>query len=78
MTSQIRQLHLLPPAPNACQECARIHGADEPHDANSLYYQLHFKLEQGRDPTWADAMVHCSEATKAAWIAELKERGIEV
>lgn len=78
MTTTLRHFRLLPPSPNACQECARIHGADEPHDANSLYYQMHFKLATGRDPTWADAMAHCPEWTKAAWVAELKARGIQI
>jgi hypothetical protein len=49
-----------------------------PHNQQSLYWQYWFYGQHGRWPTWADAMAHCSEATKAFWISELKRYGIDV
>jgi hypothetical protein len=63
--------HFLPPDPNHCPQCAAAHETDEPHDATSLFYGFWFMQTYGRPPTWADAMQHCSEEVKAAWIEEL-------
>lgn len=69
---------LYPPAPNVCQECARAHAPELPHDKQSLYYQTKFHLKHDRGATWTDAMAHCTDEIKAAWSAALRERGIEV
>lgn len=69
---------LLPPAPGLCQVCAVDHPADQPHNAQSFYYQFSFNLEHGRCPTWVDAMAHCSDEVKAHWRAELTAMGIDV
>lgn len=69
---------LLPPSPDVCQECARDHAPELPHDAQSLYYQVKFKMQHGRGATWADAMAHCSDEIKALWTAELEKLGVEV
>ncbi len=66
---------LLPPKPGVCQVCAVDHAMDQPHNAQSLYYQYHFYAERGRWPTWADAIAHCTPETKAAWEAELRKCG---
>lgn len=68
---------LLPPHPDACQVCGHYpaHGEDDPHNAQSLYYQYSFFGENGRWPTWADAIAHCSAETKARWEQELRARG---
>jgi hypothetical protein len=66
---------LLPPAPDVCQECATKHEPESPHNAHSLYYQLSFKADHGRWPTWKDAVAHCPEDIKRVWIAELKKHG---
>lgn len=34
--------------------------------------------ENGRWPTWADAMSHCSPEIKGFWRLELEKRGIDV
>jgi len=65
----------LPPAPDVCQECAVKHAPEEPHNAQSLYYQYSFFAEHNRWPTWKDAVAHCPEEIKEAWTAELKKRG---
>jgi hypothetical protein len=68
-------LKLLPPKPDLCQECATRHSPDEPHNKNSLYYQMHFKMRSGRDATWEDAMAHCDEEIKQLWREELVKLG---
>jgi hypothetical protein len=65
---------VMPPRPGACTICATAHNADEPHNAQSIYYQTISSMI-GRPATWADAMAHCSEDTRAAWRAELERRG---
>jgi hypothetical protein len=69
---------LLPCKPGVCQECATAHEPEQPHNQQSLYYQYHFYAQTGRWPTWADAMDHCLEEVKAAWVQALRERGEEV
>lgn len=71
-------MFLLPPAPDVYQECAAKHEPEMPHNQQSLYYQMAFKIKHGRSPTWADAMAHCSDEMKAAWTEELKKLGVEV
>lgn len=69
---------LLPPRPEACQECAKYpaHPAEQPHDRTSLYYQMKFQMENGYPPTWMDAMAHCSLEVQIAWERELRKRGL--
>jgi hypothetical protein len=69
---------LLPPRPDVCQECAMEHPPELPHDKQSLYYQVKFKMEHGRGATWADAMAHCTEEVKSTWTEALKSHGVEV
>lgn len=69
-------LALLPPASDTCQECATKHDPHHPHNRESLYYQMAFKIKHGRWPTWDDAMTHCSEDTKELWKKELKQHGV--
>lgn len=64
---------LLPCAPGVCQECARDHDASLPHNQQSLYYQYKFYGENGRWPTWDDAMAHCTPEVRARWQQALKE-----
>ena len=71
-------MFLLPPAPNLCQECAAEHEPGNAHNQQSLYYQFKFHAETGRSPTWKDAIAHCVPEVKDQWIAQLKQRGIEV
>lgn len=69
---------LLPPAPNVCQQCAMDHDPEFPHNQQSLFWKYWFYSENGRWPTWKDAMDHCSDQMKEHWIHALKKHGIEV
>jgi hypothetical protein len=62
------------PLPDKCQTCAVDHAPDEPHNAQSLYYQYAFYADHGRWPTWADAIAHCSPEIQALWKEELQRR----
>lgn len=65
-------MQLMPPRPGLCAVCAGNHQAEEPHNAQSLYWGVAFNADHGRAPTWADAIAHCDEAVQAAWTNELK------
>jgi hypothetical protein len=69
---------LLPPRLDACQVCGRYpaHPPDDPHDAQSLYYQYAFYAEHGCWPTWKDAVAHCPKPIAEAWELELRESGV--
>ena len=45
---------------------------------NSLYYQYKFYGENGRWPTWKDAMAHCSGEIQSIWREELMKRGVRI
>lgn len=75
---EVKSFMLLPPRPDVCQECARDHDPRLPHDKQSLYYQVKFKMKHGRGATWTDAMAHCTNEIKAAWTDGLKKFGIGV
>lgn len=66
---------LLKPSPEVCQKCAVDHLPEEPHNKDSLYYQMWFQNRYGRGATWADAIAHCNDELRAAWKAELILRG---
>lgn len=63
---------LMPPRKDHCRICAVKHEPDVPHNAQSLFFQMRFKMRYGRDGTWADAIAHCSEPVKEHWERELK------
>lgn len=69
---------LLPPAPDACQVCARRHDANEPHDAQSLYWATKRAMEGKPAPTWAEALEHVEPDVRAAWVTALGEHGVTV
>lgn len=73
---------LLGPPPDKCQVCATEHDHDQPHNKDSLFYQMSFYATHGRWPLWSDAMAHCADKVRAAWTAELikvhRERGLDV
>lgn len=68
MDVETKTFTLIPPAPGNCPICAYKHEPDQPHNRHSLYYQMAFHQQHGRWPTWADAMAHCSEEVKQAWM----------
>lgn len=80
MTSErkFKTFSLLPPAPDKCLECASEHPLEHPHNRDSLFYQIKFRQEHGRDPTWNDAMRHCTEEMQRTWRKALWEIGIDV
>jgi hypothetical protein len=67
---------LLPAAPGKCQVCAVDHAPEQPHNRDSLFYQMRFHGENGRWPVWSDALAHCAEPVRAAWESELRNRGV--
>ena len=76
--SHLNPLALLPPKPGVCQECAVDHPPEYPHNKKSLFYQYYFFNENGRWPTWKDAMEHCDEDAKEAWSKALTDRGEKI
>ena len=72
----IGKFELLPASPDKCQECAVDHQPDEPHNKDSLFYQVKFHMKHGRYPEWADAVSHCTPEVQAAWKEELQLRGV--
>jgi hypothetical protein len=69
---------LMPAKEGTCPECATVHPADYPHNQQSIYWQYHFYGRNGRFPTWADAMAHCTDEMKAFWKKALADRGVKV
>lgn len=65
---------LLPPPPGVCQECAVDHAWNQPHNKQSLYYQMAFHATHGRYPTWSDAMSHCPPEVQTEWRPRLVEQ----
>ena len=76
MNAEFGDFELIPPKPGACRECNVVHDPLDPHNRDSLYYQMRFWQTNGRFPTWRDAMAHCSDETKRAWTTLLRERGV--
>ena len=78
MIESMEEIKIYPPTPRTCRACATMHDPRHPHDRDSLYYQNWFRKRHKRVPTWGDAMAHCDEETKAAFVKELARRGIYV
>jgi hypothetical protein len=55
--------------------CATAHEPELPHNQQSLFYGMRFRMEHGRDSTWADACAHCTPTMRANWKRELNEIG---
>lgn len=71
------QFTMLPPAPGKCQVCAaEAHGDEMPHNRDSLFYQFWFQAQHDRSPTWADAMLSCSDEVRRTWLTELRRCGV--
>jgi hypothetical protein len=65
---------MMPVAPGCCQVCAVKHDPAQPHNAQSLPYQMWFQSTYGRGATWADALAHCSPEVIEQWKTILKEK----
>ena len=74
----IKDMKILPAKEGTFPICATSHEPELPHNKDSLFYQMSFYQQNGRYPTWKDAMEHCSEEMKAQWTDALKEHGVEV
>jgi hypothetical protein len=72
---QMTSANLLPPPPGHCQTCAVMHAPDAPHNAQSLFYRMKFRMDHGREVTWHDAMAHCPDEVQAMWLTELRATG---
>lgn len=64
---------MLPGPPGSCEWCHVTHHFTQPHNQQSLAYQIKFKAIYGRPPTWSDAMAHCTPEVQAAWRYQLRE-----
>ena len=69
------RMMLLPPAEGKCRICAVAHEPELPHNADSLFYGMRFKMRYGRDGTWEDAAAHCSPEMRAMWKEEYESMG---
>ena len=69
---------MMPAKEGTCETCATAHDPGQPHNAQSLFYQMRFQAENGRGADWRDAMAHCDDETKAIWTRELGARGVDV
>ena len=74
----LKDMMILPPAPSKCQACAVDHEPEMPHNQQSLFYQMKFHQQNGRFPTWHDAMEHCTPEMKAVWVKGLQEKGVKL
>lgn len=66
---------LLPPPEGHCRICAVKHEPELPHNAQSLFYQMRFRMRYGRDGTWADALAHCTPKMQAFWKKGIQLKG---
>lgn len=73
---------MLPGPPGTCTWCHVEHENDQPHNRDSLPYQIKFQTIHGRWPTWSDAMAHCTPDVQAAWkkllIEKLRHYNLEI
>lgn len=78
IASETGTMTLLPPGKDKCQECASAHDADQPHNAQSLFYQVRFQMLHGRSGDWRDAMAHCADDVRKVWADALAGYGVDV
>ena len=64
--------------PGTCPECAVNHPPEQPHNQQSLAYQYKFYEQQGRWPTWTDALAHCGLEVQEHWKTELRKHGVKI
>src|SRR5688572_1045122 len=61
---------------NQCSVCGDRHEPWDAHDATSPDYHRAFREKHGRNPSWMDALAHCSPIIKLYWVLQLKEQGM--
>jgi hypothetical protein len=73
---------MLPGPPGTCEWCHVKHDPDQPHNKDSLPYQMRFHAIHGHWPTWSDAMAHCPPEVQDVWrhglVEMMREKGIIV
>lgn len=57
----------LPAKAGTCVHCATEHGKDDPHNFQSIFWGIRFKMRWGRDPTHADCVAHLSPRIQTAY-----------
>ena len=73
---EFKTMTLLPAKKGTCPDCAVIHEPNMPHNPESLYYQVKFRMKHGCRATWGDAMSHCTDEVKAYWKEALRKAGV--
>lgn len=63
------------PGPGLCPTCAVDHPTEDPHNAQSVFYQYRFRANRGRWPTWKDAIAHCTREVREEWERILRQVG---
>lgn len=77
--TEVKTMTLLPPAPDACQECAVKHPPEQPHNPQSLYWATKRKMESKPPPTWEIALEHCPQDVYDLWVDALATKhGVKV
>lgn len=64
---------LLPPKRGSCLICATEHKSVLPHNQQSIFYQIRFRDQHGRNPTWHDACAHLPDPLREIALAKAKE-----
>lgn len=73
-----KSVMMLPAGPGRCEICNWEHNPEHPHNADTVFYQMRFYYENGRWPTWTDAMEHCRIDVVRFWTAELEKAGVTI
>ena len=70
------EVRILPLSRWKCPICADRHTEKEPHNRNSLYFQMRFFQDHRCSPTWGDCLSGLSPLMKAYWRMEMKKKGV--
>ena len=57
-----------PPANWLCQTCGGIHAPEHEHNLHTVYYQVQFLRQHGREPKPEDACAHCTPEYQAGFL----------
>lgn len=76
--TEVKTMQLLPPAPDHCQVCAAKHESHEPHDPQSLYWATARQMEGKRVASWNEALEHCPDDVRDAWVVELVAMNVDL
>ena len=66
-------VYMMPAKEGNCQVCATKHDPGQPHNNQSLPYQIWFQSTYNRGSTWVDAIAHCELEVQELWRNELKK-----